>query len=224
MAPSPLDGLLGISERTCNMSFAEEKCNPANIHSSNPRRRPIPPITPPTIHTLRDGRQLTIRNAVRHDPDRTDRILSVEDQHDDNEHLFLCKTLCKTGKYTKAFDGIQFSRQEFYDRSLIRVAVLEGGTGGKTGDGIIGFTNFWQKVRTPICKLYFVVVDPKFQRLGVSEALMADLYAVCEHNALELDVNKTNPAAIALYQKHGFVTEGESLKGTCYYMTKRWAK
>ena len=204
------------------MAFAEEKCNPKNIHSSNPRRRPIPPITPPTQHTLRDGRKIVVRNAIRKDPDRPDRILSAEGQHPENEHLYLCKKLCKTGKFTKAFDGIQFSREEFYQRSLIRVAVLEGGKGGSEGDGIIGFSNFWHKVRTPITKLYFVVVDPTHHRQGVAEALMDDLYATCVHNALELDVNKTNPTAVALYQKHGFETLGSSLHDTCHYMVRRW--
>lgn len=204
------------------MSFEESKCNPANIHSSNPRNRPIPPLTPPVSSTLRDGSRIVIRNAIRHDPDRADLILGKDGQHEDNEHYYLCKTLCKTGKFTKAFDGIQFSRQEFYDRSLIRVAVLEGCVGGRDGDGIIGFTNFWHKVRTPITKLYFVVVDPAWHRNGVAEALMEDLYASCVHRALELDVNIKNPEAVALYEKHDFVTRGLSLHDTCYYMTREW--
>lgn len=205
------------------MSFPEEKCNPANISSSNPRRRPIPPVTPPTYHKLRDGTEIVVRNAIRQDPAREDRILSPEGQPANNEHFYLAKKLCKTGKFTKAFDGIQFSRQEFYDRSLIRVAVLAGREGGSEGGGIIGFSNFWHKVRTDYTKLYFVVVDPAWKRMGVAEALMQDLYDVCVHKALELDVNKTNPEAVKLYEKHGFVTEGSSLKDTCHYMVRRWS-
>lgn len=204
------------------MSFQEEKCNPANIHSSSTRTRPIPPITPPRHYTLPCGQEIIVRNAIRHDPDRADRILGEGGQHPDNEHFYLAKKLCKTGRFTKAFDGIQFSRQEFYDRSLIRVAVVPGKNGGAEGEGILAFSNFWHKVRTPITKLYFVVVDPRFHRRGIAQAMMQDLYESCAHNALELDVNKTNPEAIALYQKHGFQVEGESLKGTCLWMIRRW--
>lgn len=209
------------------MSFQEEHCDPKKINSSSTRTRPIPPITPPTFHQLRGGTQIMVRNALRVDPDREDRILSPEGQHADNEHFYLCKKLCKTGKFTKAFDGIQFSREEFYLRSLIRIAITMDGKGGSAGDGILGFSNFWHKVRTPQTKLYFVVVDPAHHRRGVAEALMADLYRATEAQGhsphrLELDVNKTNPTAVALYHKHHFKTEGESLHGTCHYMAREW--
>lgn len=204
------------------MAFAEEHCDPANIHSSNPRTRPIPPKTPPLRWPIRAGHLIEIRNAVRHDPHRSDRLLGAGGQPEDNEHYYLCKTLCKTGRYTKSFDGIQFSRQEFYDRSLIRVATVPGSRGGVTGEGILGFSNFWHKVRTPFTKLYFVVVDPDHQRQGVANALMEDLYAVCPYKALELDVNKDNFEAIKLYERHGFSYDGESLHGTCFHMIRKW--
>lgn len=206
------------------MSRKEEHCNPANINSSSTRTRPIPPITPPREYALRDGTEVVVRNAIRIDPDRDDLILGKDGQPEGNEHFYLCKTLCKTGRYTKSFDGLMFSREEYYLRSLIRVAVVKGEPGGRDGHGILGFSNFWHKVRTDATKLYFIVVDPRHHRRSVAEVLMDDLYSVCKHRVLELDVNKTNPEAIKLYEKHGFKVEGDSLHGTCHYMVRRWTE
>lgn len=181
------------------MSFPEDHCDPANINSSNPETRSVPPITPIYADSLADGRPVVIRNAIRHDPAREDRILGSGDQPEDNEHYYLCKTLCKTGRDTRSFDGIQFSRQEFYDRSLIRVCALNGSPGGRDGIGILGFSNFWHKVLTPITKLYFIVVDPSAQRSGVAVALMEDMFRAIERQTQR-------------WQREEWPTEGERLR------------
>lgn len=57
-----------------------------------------------------------------------------------------------------------------------------------------------------------VAVDADFRRRGVADALIAALIARCEELKLvfvTLEVRRSNAPAIALYEKHGFVTVGE---------------
>ncbi len=56
-----------------------------------------------------------------------------------------------------------------------------------------------------------VATAPEFRRQGVGERLMRHAFAACSAQGLErawLEVRSGNLAAIALYQKFGFVAEG----------------
>lgn len=57
-----------------------------------------------------------------------------------------------------------------------------------------------------------IAVMPKFRRGGVGEALLSRLLDVCVQRGcflITLEVRKSNIGAIALYEKKGFVSEGE---------------
>lgn len=201
------------------MAWDESKVNHVNVSSL--RTRPIPPETPARWTKLKDGTLALVRNAVRIDPSEGPILGDTPFQDPGNEHFYLCRTLCKQHRYTKSFDGLMFSRMEYYQRSLIRVVVDLNARSSKNPHGIIGFSNFWHKVRTPYSKIYFFVTDVDHLRRGVATALFNDFQSVVPAGfGIELDVNKTNPSAIAFWERQGFTVVSSSLKDTCWFMKK----
>ena len=220
------------------MAWDESKVH--NVNQINTKLHPTPPPTPEMFSYIRGRTEgaphvlATVKNAVRIDPSQGPILGDTEFQDPRNEHFYLCRTLCKQHRYTKAFDGLMFSRMEFYDRSEIRVVVEESSKSEKNPHGIIGFSNFYHKIRSPATKIYFFVTDIGHLRRGVAQVLFDDLVenqplwtknpkdpdAVWTKRCIELDVNKTNPAAIAFWEHQGFTTRGSSIKDTCHYMVR----
>jgi RimJ/RimL family protein N-acetyltransferase len=214
------------------MAWDESKVR--HINTMNTTLNPNPPPTPSTTWSLRDGTTVIIKNGVRIDPAQGPILGDTPHQDPANEHFYLCRTLCKQHRYTKSFDGLMFSRMEFYERSEIRVMVDLQAKSELNPHGIIGFSNFYHKIRTPATKIYFFVTDKDHLRRGVAGCLFEDMVlhmplwtknprdprAEWQTRYIELDVNKTNPPAIAFWERLGFTVQGSSCKDTCYYMTR----
>lgn len=132
-------------------------------------------------------------------------MIQIETATYDLDHKELCK-IAKTSPYTKDFSAIMFSSKAIYDKGWIRKAVLDGITAG--------YYCVRHKVRgDKETMLYFITVAPWARAKKVGEALLDDLKAQSPRRAIHLNVAKDNTAAIAFYQKHGFIKAGESLEG-----------
>lgn len=73
-------------------------------------------------------------------------------------------------------------------------------------DEIIGMYDIW--VTFEIAQIANIAVDPNYQGKGYGQKLMDTLIQYCEEKECEnitLEVRVSNEAAIALYQKNGFV-------------------
>lgn len=74
----------------------------------------------------------------------------------------------------------------------------------RNGDGtILGFMGM-----SPPNRVEMLFVDPLHMGNGVGTVLI--LHAAAKHACIELDVNEQNPAALAFYEKRGFVRVGRS--------------
>jgi len=76
------------------------------------------------------------------------------------------------------------------------------------------------------CELSRVSVKPEFQRQGIGSLLLYHTIRIAQEKGFDgicMLVSKTNPAALALYEKHGFEQCGETFMYDkdfyCYQMT-----
>lgn len=75
------------------------------------------------------------------------------------------------------------------------------------GDKMAGFAH--AHIEASACKLDKLYIQPKYQRRGIGGALLNDIKTFAQDRAatrLSLQVNRGNTAAIAAYQKYGFIT------------------
>ncbi|MCX6775439.1 MAG: GNAT family N-acetyltransferase [Candidatus Micrarchaeota archaeon] len=91
-------------------------------------------------------------------------------------------------------------------------------------DGVVaGFADF--KLMERKVKLMGLAVDPEFRQMGIGSALLAKICEVAVRegkSAAYLQVKQSNPPAIKLYQRNGFVITREVEKGaeSFYVMSK----
>ncbi len=118
------------------------------------------------------------------------------------DHPALVK-LCKTSKYTKDFSNQQmFSSEDAYQKGWIRLIYAED-----TKEPPLGFTCVRHKSRSPETMLYFIVVEPDVQGLGIGRLLMQDLEKQTPHPRIALKVEKDNKEAIVVYSRLGYCVE-----------------
>lgn len=123
--------------------------------------------------------------------------------------------VAKQSKYTKDFSNqVMFSSDAAYEKGWIRVLEMDG--------KIVGFTCIREKVRQPETVLYFIGVDGSAKGQGVGKKLIQDIIDRTKHRCLALNVAKANEEARAFYDRLGFTTVGESLKGTGLALKKEW--
>lgn len=79
----------------------------------------------------------------------------------------------------------------------------------KMGEVLVGFMDYWL-IKDEI-HLITIAIDPSYRRLGLASKFLEHLLEVSRQKWVKkifLDVRKSNMAAIALYQKFGFVKIG----------------
>jgi len=99
-----------------------------------------------------------------------------------------------------------WSEQSFLDavnskNALYLIAKLDG--------QFVGMCGLWQALDE--ADVMNVAVDPNFRGQGIAAALLEELFRMGEKRgiaAFTLEVRSSNRAAIGLYEKLGFVTEG----------------
>ncbi|MCX7556282.1 GNAT family N-acetyltransferase [Xanthomonadaceae bacterium JHOS43] len=76
---------------------------------------------------------------------------------------------------------------------------------------IAGYALILLRRDSKVARLYSMVVDPGFRRLGLAAVLLADACrqaTLCGRERLRLEVRADNAAAIALYRREGWVEFG----------------
>ena len=133
---------------------------------------------------------------------------------DKAEHHKELVRLAKKSKYISAFGSQMFSGDAAYDKGWIRVAQTPQ-------MDVVGFTCVRHKTRSPETMLYFIMVDPDSEGLGVGRALMKDLEEQTPHPRIALKVMKDNERAVEFYRKLGYAVESEDeYKGEGLLMAK----
>lgn len=98
---------------------------------------------------------------------------------------------------------------ERYDATLIRAQLKDPKHAWRLAsqaDNPIGFAH--ARLEGDICKLDKLYIHPDLQRRGVGRALLNEIKTFAAKHAakqLSLQVNRGNLAAIAAYQRYGFV-------------------
>lgn len=124
--------------------------------------------------------------------------------------------VAKISKYTKDFSNqVMFSSEAAYEKGWINKALID-----ESGP-IIGFTCVRHKVREPKTMLYFIGVLPEFGGMGIGRSLLDFAMASSPHKTMELNVMKDNEA-LKFYERLGFRTVGEAMKGEALRLEKDW--
>lgn len=104
---------------------------------------------------------------------------------------------------------IDYMLAERYSAPLIRAQLDDAGHAWRLAcwtDKRVGFAH--ARIKTETCKLDKLYIHPDYQRCGIGQALLNDIKTFARDHAaksLSLQVNRGNTAAIAAYQKHGFL-------------------
>jgi GNAT superfamily N-acetyltransferase len=101
-------------------------------------------------------------------------------------------------------------RGRLSSRSVTFFAELPGDAGGGGGAGPAGIGGVYEGDGT--AEVVSMWVRPAARGLGVGEALItaaADWAKARDHDSLYLWVTQTNPAAVRLYERCGFIPTGE---------------
>lgn len=140
--------------------------------------------------------QLVIREAVPKDAQQLLNFLNrVSQESDFIEHD-------STRHVTKADE--ELSLDAIYNSAHDELIIA------KLGPDIIGFSRLEKFSVTE--SEYGIVVEKAFWNQGVGSYLTEDILAYAKESPIKkvsLEVYKNNPAAIHLYQKHGFTTRSE---------------
>ena len=104
--------------------------------------------------------------------------------------------------------SIPFKEKDFYDiyDSEISTVLV-----AKSGDTIVGYVSF--TVIIDECQIINFATKNEFKRQGVGKRVMEGLFQHCEALGVKkyfLEVRQSNSAAIALYERYGFVPVGIS--------------
>ena len=105
---------------------------------------------------------------------------------------------------------IEYMLADRYGAALIRAQLDDPKHAwllARWADDPIGFAHARREV--DICKLDKLYIHPDFQRRGVGQALLNEIKTFAVNHAaakLCLQVNRGNIAAIAAYQRYGFIT------------------
>ncbi|WP_291571396.1 ribosomal protein S18-alanine N-acetyltransferase [Clostridium sp. UBA4548] len=98
----------------------------------------------------------------------------------------------------------------------------------KLGDKVVGFGGMW--IIFDEAHITNIAVHPDYRGHGLGDILVENLLIIARQKKLigiTLEVRKSNIAAISLYEKHGFITEGirkqyyEDNKEDAYVMWNR---
>ncbi|MFW0791087.1 ribosomal protein S18-alanine N-acetyltransferase [Gordonia sp. CPCC 205333] len=91
-----------------------------------------------------------------------------------------------------------------YNRYFAARESIDGDVIGYAGISILGPEGAHE------CEIHTIAVAPTHRSLGLGWALLAELLAVADHLGAPvfLEVRVDNDAAIALYERNGFVTSG----------------
>lgn len=95
---------------------------------------------------------------------------------------------------------------EFLNRRAVTLVAQDAGE-------ITGFINFW--IVRPEVQLNAVVVSLKSLRRKTASKLLEKMYEYAKKNdclSVDLEVSALNPAAVKLYEKHGFCVVGRRSK------------
>ncbi|MBL91954.1 MAG: GNAT family N-acetyltransferase [Myxococcales bacterium] len=169
----------------------------------------------PTTHTLKDGRQLTLRSGIPTDAE-AEQILKVV-------HTILAEntyTLVTAEELTIPVEQEKewIKAHLEHPHHLLLVAELEG--------QIVGSIDFTNGVHQRIAHTgeFGMGVAKAYRGLGVGQALLVELMAWAKSSPMikkiNLCVHHTNTKAIAMYEKHGFVKEGLRTKDLKYSDTE----
>ena len=150
---------------------------------------------------LKDGRTCILRNAVS--ADGAAALECFIRTHGETEHL---TSYPEEITYTAEQEADHLQKKTDSDDAIELVAVVDGRIAGMAGiDPVL------PRLKTKHRAVFGISVEKAYWRLGIGDALTAaciECAKAAGYTQLELGVYRDNPAAIRLYEKHGFRAYG----------------